>query len=162
MSFAYFLLVLSLMGCALASRREIEAKPMRLSHLYGAFLAAALVALAPFLFLQLPPGGLVVWGLALAAGAAIGVMRGVMMRIQVDQMWSLIRLPQAQCGRLAVSLIALLVVALIATRIAGPAGTGYLQPLGAGLAWCAGFLGGRALAIASRIRRAPHIELRQF
>ena len=98
------------MGCALASRREIEAKPMRLSHLYGAFLAAALVALAPFLFLQLPPGGLVVWGLALAAGAAIGVMRGVMMRIQVDQMWSLIRLPQAQCGRLAVSLIALLVV----------------------------------------------------
>ena len=85
MSFAYFLLVLSLMGCALASRREIEAKPMRLSHLYGAFLAAALVALAPFLFLQLPPGGLVVWGLALAAGAAIGVMRGVMMRIQVDQ-----------------------------------------------------------------------------
>ena len=62
--------------------------------------------------------------------------------------------PLFQRNGLAVSLIALLVVALIATRIAGPAGTGYLQPLGAGLAWCAGFLGGRALAIASRIRRS--------
>ena len=77
------------------------------------------------------------------------------------------RTPMAEVYRgvlpfVLVSLIALLVVALIATRIAGPAGTGYLQPLGAGLAWCAGFLGGRALAIASRIRRAPHIELRQF
>ena len=150
------------MACALASRREIEAKPMRLSHLYGAFVAAALVALAPFLFLSWTPGGLVVWGLALAAGAAIGVMRGVVMRIQVDQMWSLIRLPQAQCGGLAVSLIGLLVVALIASRIAGPAGADYLPTLGAALAWCAGFLGGRALAIASRVRRAPHFELRQF
>lgn len=162
MSFAYFLLVLGATACALASRREVEAKPTRLSHLYGAFLAAALVALAPFLFLPLTPGGLMVWSLALAAGAAIGLMRGVMMRIQVDQMWALIRLPQARCGLLAVSLIALLVVALIASRVAGPAGTDYLRPLAAALAWCAGFLGGRALAIASRVRRAPHFELRQF
>jgi hypothetical protein len=162
LSLAYFFLVLGLIACVLASRREIEAKPMRLSHLYGAVLAAALLALAAFLLVPLTPGGLVVWCLALAVGTAIGVMRGVMMRIQVDQMWALIRLPQAQCGRLAVSLIGLLVVALIASRIAGPAGTDYLQPLGAALAWCAGFLGGRALAIAGRVRRAPHFELRQF
>lgn len=125
-------------------------------------MAAALVAVTPFVFQQLTPGGLVVWGLALAAGAAIGLLRGLMMRIQVDQMWALIRLPQARCGLLTVSLIALLVATLIASRLAGPAGATYLQPLGAALAWCAGFLGGRALAIATRVRRAPHFELRQF
>lgn len=162
MSFANFLLVLGVAACAFAIRREAEMKPMRLSHLYGASLAATLVVLAPFGFLPLTPGGLVVWGLAAAAGAAIGLLRGIVMRIQVDQMWALIRLPQARCGLIAVGLIALLVVALIASRVAGLAGTDYLRPLGTALAWCAGFLGGRALAIANRVRRAPHFELRQF
>ena len=59
-------------------------------------------------------------------------------------------------------LIGLLAAARIGAQSAGPSGAEYLQPLNAGLAWCAGFLGGRALAIGSRIRRAPHFELRQF
>ena len=128
MPFAYFLIVLGVAACAFAIRREAQIKPMRLWHLYGPFVAAAAVAAIPFLLRAPNPGNLVVWGLALAAGAAIGV----------------------------------LATARIGSQAAGPSGAEYLQPLNAALAWCAGFLGGRALAIISRVRRAPHFELRQF
>lgn len=162
MPFAYFLIVLGVAACAFAVRREAQIKPMRLWHLYGPFIAAALVAAIPFLLRAPNPGNLVVWALALAAGAAIGVLRGLGLRIQVDQMWALIRLPQARDALIIVVLIGVLATARIGTQAAGPSGTEYLQPLNAALAWCAGFLGGRALAIVSRIRRAPHFELRQF
>lgn len=162
MPFVYCLIVLGVAACAFAIRREAQIKPMRLWHLYGPFAAAVAVAAIPFLLRPPNPGNLVVWGLALAAGAAIGLLRGLALRIQVDQMWVLVRLPQARDALIIVVLIGLLAAAGIGAQSAGPSGAEYLQPLNAGLAWCAGFLGGRALAIGSRIRRAPHFELRQF
>lgn len=162
MPFAYFLIVLGVTACVFASRREARIKPMQHWHLFGPFAAAGAVAAIPFLLCPPNPGNLVVWELALGAGAAIGVLRGLAMRIQVDQMWALVRLPQARGAVIIVVLIGLLAAARIGAQAAGPSGAGYVQPLNAGLAWCAGFLGGRALTILSRLRGAPHVELRQF
>lgn len=156
------LIVLGVAACAFTIRREAQIKPMRLWHLYGPFVAAAAVAAIPFLLRAPNPGNFVVWALALAAGAAIGVLRGLGLRIQVDQMWALIRLPQARDALIIVVLIGVLAAARIGTQAVGPSGAEYLQPLNAALAWCTGLLGGRALAIVSRIRRTPHFELRQF
>lgn len=160
--FAYFLILLGVAACAFVIRREAQVKPLRIWHLYAPFVAAAAVAAIPFLLSPPNPANLVVWGLALAAGAAIGVLRGLAVRIQVDQMWALVRLPQGRDALIAVVLIGLLAAARIGAQATGPSGAEYLQPINAALAWCAGFFGGRALAIVSRIRRAPHFELRQF
>jgi hypothetical protein len=160
--FAYLLILLGVAACAFAIRREVRVKPLRVWHLYGPFIAATAVAAIPFLLRPPNPGNLVVWGLALAAGAAIGVLRGLAVCLQVDQMWALVRLPNAHDALVIVVLIGLLAAARIATQAAGPSGIEYLQPLNAALAWLAGFLGGRAVAIVSRLRRAPHFELRQF
>jgi hypothetical protein len=135
---------------------------MRRWHLYGPPLIATFVALVPLASGPLSAQRAIVWLLALGAGFAIGLIRGAMVRIQVDQMWALIRVPQAPCALVSVILIALLVAGRITADVAGPSGVVFLQPICAALAWCAGFLAGRAAAITARVRRAPHFELRQF
>ena len=159
---AYFLIVLGVGACGLVCRREVQRKPMRRWHLYAPPVIATFVALVPLLQGSLVGQRAAVWVLALGAGFAIGLLRGAMVRIQVDQMWALVRVPQAPCALIAVILIALLGAGRIAADIVGPAGVAFLEPLAAALAWCAGFLAGRAAAIAARVRRAPHYELRQF
>lgn len=160
---AFFLSVLGVAACGLAIRREVEKKPLRHWHLYAPALAAALTSLVPLLLL-LPLTGqrVVVWMLGFAAGFAIGLLRGAIMRIQVDQMWALVRLPHAKCALIAVVLLGLLVAGRLAADLVGPLGVPYQLPLTAAIAWCAGFLGGRTAGVVGRLRRAPHVELRQF
>jgi len=159
---AYLLIVLGVVACALVCRREAQRKPMRRWHLYGPPVIATFVALVPLVHGPAIAQRGFVWVLALAAGFAIGLIRGALLRIQVDQMWQLVRVPQAPCALISVTLIALLVAGRIAADVMGPGGAVFLQPLTAALAWVAGFLAGRAAAIAARTRRAPHFELRQF
>jgi len=160
---AFYLTILGVVACGLAIRREVQMKPLRQWHLYAPALIGLLTALV--LLLLVPPltgQRVVVWGLGFAAGFAIGLLRGALMRIQVDQMWVLVRLPHAKCALIAVVLLGLLMLGRIAADLAGPQGAPYLLPLTAAIAWCAGFLAGRSAGVAGRIRRAPHVELRQF
>jgi hypothetical protein len=100
-----------------------RARPLRLGMLW--IVPAIYLALAIFLFAEMPPHGLGwLWaGLALAAGGAIGWYRGRSMRIHVD--------PETQRLNQVASPIALLfIVALIALRMAIRAGTAYEAGLG--------------------------------
>ena len=100
-----------------------RARPLRLGMLW--IVPAIYLALAIFLFAEMPPHGLGwLWaGLALALGGAIGWYRGRSMQILVD--------PETQSLNQVASPIALLfIVALIALRMAIRAGTAYEAGLG--------------------------------
>ena len=100
-----------------------RARPLRLGTLW--IVPAIYLALALFLFAEMPPHGLGwLWAaLALAAGSAIGWYRGRSMQIHVD--------PETQRLNQVASPIALLfIVALIALRMAIRAGTAYEAGLG--------------------------------
>ena len=100
-----------------------KARPLRLGMLW--IVPAIYLALAVFLFWEMPPHGLGwVWAaLAFALGGAIGWYRGRAMKIHVD--------PETHALNQAASPIALLfIVALIALRMAIRAGTAYETGLG--------------------------------
>ena len=98
------------------------------------------------------------WLLAAMLGLLFGRMRGWSLPIEVDQQHELIRQQRTADG----SLTAIVLVLLALTDSVGAA---LLDPVvepqhvAAGAALCAGYLGGRALAIAVRTARLPHVEL---
>jgi hypothetical protein len=98
------------------------------------------------------------WLVAMLVGFVIGRTRGWTMTVQVDRTWSLVRLPPALDGLAAAA--GLVVFALI-DFMSAALEEAIVAPdhVAAGAALCAGYLGGRALAVAVRARRAPHVEL---
>ena len=98
------------------------------------------------------------WLAGLVLGAVIGRMRGWTMTVQVDQTWSLVRLPRTNDGRLAaLALVALSAVDFTSAALEDPV----IEPqyVAAAAALCAGYIGCRALSLIVRSIRAPHVEL---
>ena len=98
------------------------------------------------------------WLAAAVVGGMIGRMRGWALAVEVDQRWDLVR--QHRSPDALVIALALMVLAL--TDFASAASQDPIiepQHVAAGAAFCAAYLGCRALAIAVRAGRLPHVEL---
>jgi membrane protein CcdC involved in cytochrome C biogenesis len=98
------------------------------------------------------------WLLAAMVGLLFGRMRGWSVPIEVDQQHELIRQQRTADGPLmAIALLLLALTDFVGAALLDPV----IEPqhVAAGAALCAGYLGGRALAIAVRTTRLPHVEL---
>ena len=98
------------------------------------------------------------WLTAFALGGLVGRTRGWTLRVAIDQMWGLVRLPKAKDGLLAsLGIVAMSGIdftsATLEEAVVEP------QHVAAGAALFAGFIGCRALAIIVRSTRAPHVQL---
>lgn len=99
------------------------------------------------------------WLVAAAAGLVVGRLRGWSIGLEVDQRHGLVRLRRSPDAPLVA-------IGLLLLGLADGLGAALQEPLidppylAAGAALCAGYLGGRALAIAVRATRLPHVELR--
>ena len=98
------------------------------------------------------------WLAAAIVGGVIGRMRGWALSVEVDRRWDLVR--QRRSPDALVMGAALVMLAVIDF-----AGAAALEPIlepqhvAAGAAFCAGYLGCRAIAIAVRANHLPHVEL---
>lgn len=100
------------------------------------------------------------WLVAALIGLFLGRLRGWSIELEVDRQRDLVRQHRAADGPLiAIALLLLSLADLVGAALAEPV----LEPqyVAAGAAFCAGWLGGRALAIAVRTTRLPHVELRR-
>jgi hypothetical protein len=98
------------------------------------------------------------WLLAVLVGAFLGRMRGWTIEVEVDRRRELVRQhPSADGPLIAVVLVLLSLADFVGAALLDPV----LEPqhVAAGAAFCAGWLGARALAIAVRTTRLPHVEL---
>ena len=98
------------------------------------------------------------WLLAALVGAFFGRMRGWTIEVEVDQRRELVRQHRSADGPLmAIVLVLLSFADFLGAALVDPV----LEPqhVAAGAAFCAGWLGARALAIAVRTTRLPHVEL---
>ena len=155
----HLLIVLGAAGCAAVLLREARGRLLHPSRLFAAPLLAAVAAL--FLLAAVTPEMRrpELWAVALALGALPGAVRGFTMRLQVDHMWSLIRLPRGRDGLwMAAALGGLSLITVVLTVIDSE--TTLLEVLtAAAAAAAAGYLGGRALALYLRTAHAPHRDL---
>ena len=94
----HLLIVLGAAGCAAVLLREARGRLLHPSRLFAAPLLAAVAALFLLALLTLEMRQPRLWALALVLGALPGAVRGFTMRLQVDHMWSLIRLPRGRDG----------------------------------------------------------------
>ncbi len=98
------------------------------------------------------------WIASLIVGGLIGRMRGWALAVQVDQTWGLVRLQQTRDGVFAaMGLVVLAAIDFISTALEDPVVAP--EHVAAGAALLAGFIGCRAIAMATRATRAPHVEL---
>jgi hypothetical protein len=98
------------------------------------------------------------WLAAAIVGGVIGRMRGWALAVEVDRRWDLVR--QHRSPDALVMGAALVMLAVI--DFAGAASLDPIlepQHVAAGAAFCAGYLGCRAIAIAVRASHLPHVEL---
>ncbi|MFI4998436.1 MAG: hypothetical protein ACHQK9_01045 [Reyranellales bacterium] len=158
----YLVLLAGVAGCALAIVREARHRPMRPTLLLVAPLLALAIAAVVVLSGPAEMRRLAFWGMSFAVAAMAGAVRGFVVRLQVDQMWLLICLPHSRDALWIVIALALLVIGIIVTAVAGAPATAYRPLLAMALIFCAGLLVGRNWALAMRIRRAPHVELRRL
>ncbi|TAJ85652.1 MAG: hypothetical protein EPO41_26975 [Reyranella sp.] len=98
------------------------------------------------------------WLAGLAAGIAIGVARASYLTLQLDRMYSRLRLPKARDGLLAACLLALCVIVALGAALALSDPT---LEVGATCAVAAstGYLSGRAITLWRRSLSAPHHTL---
>jgi hypothetical protein len=95
---------------------------------------------------------------AALAGGAIGRLRGWTMAVEVDQQRDLVRQHPAADGTLAgIVLVLLALTDFTSAALQEPLIE--CQHVAAAAAFCAAYLGCRALAIAVRSPRLPHVEL---
>ena len=98
------------------------------------------------------------WLIAAVIGVAVGRMRGWAIALEVDRQHDLVRQHRAADGPLAA-------IGLVLLALTDFASSALQEPLldpqhtAAAAALFAGYLGGRALAIAVRTARLPHVEL---
>lgn len=98
------------------------------------------------------------WLAAALIGALLGRMRGWTIEVEVDQRRELVRQHRSADGSLiAIALLLLSFADFVSAALVEP----LIEPqhIAAGAAFCAGWLGARALAIAVRTARLPHVEL---
>ena len=158
----HLVLLFCAVSCVVLTLREVSNRPLPLQRLAAPALVAAACALV-FLFLKVgigrPPW---TYGAALAAGLAGGTVRGFTLKLQVDHMFSIARLPRARGSLLVGFFLVGAVLLEIGGALAGAAGAPFRLVAPDIAAACAGVLAGRMTAIAIRWRWEPHVELRRM
>jgi hypothetical protein len=98
------------------------------------------------------------WVIALLLGGFIGRTRGWTLPVEIDQMWGLARLPRTVDGLVIAGGVVVMAAIDFTSAVLEDA---MIEPehVAAAAAFCAGFLGCRALAIIVRATRAPHVGL---
>jgi len=150
-------------GCLRAIMHETHGRLVRPGRLFTAPVLALLTALVLLLLIPVDMRQHRLWALTLATGFVAGALRGFTMRLQVDHEFDLLRLPSAPDGVGSSVILAMLAAISVVLAMTMPADA----PLelmvemlaAAGVALCAGFLGGRAVLIYLRHLRAPHLQL---
>ena len=98
------------------------------------------------------------WLVGLLAGGLIGRTRGRARAGDIDRIWGLVRVPGALDGILAAAgLVGLAMIDFASAALRSPV----IDPVhvAAAAAFCAGFIGWRAVAIIGRSSHATHVEL---
>jgi hypothetical protein len=158
----HLVLVLGAVGAVHLALREIRGRSMRAWRLFALPAVAVILAMILVLF-QLAARQPSWWfGAALAAGAAVGAVRGATMMLKVDQNLRLLR----PTSRRALLWVTLAIPIAIGVEIGGAmvGADGVLLRLAAAftMVLCAGLLAGRAVALAARLHRAPHVDFRRM
>jgi len=157
----HLVLVLGAMASVHLVLREIRRHTMRRWKLFVPPVVAVAVAMILVLF-QLAAKQPAWWFAALfALGLAVGALRGATVLLDVDHTWRLVR-PTSRRALLWVSLVIPVAVGLeIGGALAGPPGNIWRLVATLAAVLAAGLLAGRALALAFRLWRAPHVDLRR-
>ena len=98
------------------------------------------------------------WLAGLAMGGLIGRACARTLAVETDRVWGLVRVPRAADGLLAaVALVILSFVDFASAALRSPV----IEPVhvAAAAAFCAGFIGLRAIDIITRSSHATHVEL---
>ena len=90
--------------------------------------------------------------LAIAAGILLGAARGWFMAVDMDSLWSTVRLPGSNDGFLVAILLAFLVVVAAVAPLVLAQGHAYVPYATAAVALGAGFLSARAVTVYLRTR----------
>jgi hypothetical protein len=156
----HLVLVLGAMASVHLVLREIRRHTMRRWKLFVPPVVAVAVAMILVLF-QLAAKQPAWWfGALMAFGLAVGALRGATVPLDVDHTWRLVR-PTSRRALLWASLVIPVAVGLeIGGALAGPPGNIWRLVATLAAVLAAGLLAGRALALAFRLWRAPHVDLR--
>jgi hypothetical protein len=121
-----------------------------------------LIAAATLVLLYLPPSNDLsepqIWMMGLVA-AVLGLARGALIGLQVDQASGRLLLRRAPEGFWIAALAALLVAGDLLAEPVGHAGSSFSQTVELALAILASFLIGRNMALVMRSRDTPHGDL---
>jgi hypothetical protein len=157
-AFSVLVVVLMLAACV-AALPELRRSPFARWRLA---LPPLLVAAATLVLLYLPPSNDLsepqVWMLALVA-AVLGLARGALIGLQVDQSSGRLLLSRAPEGFWIAIAAALLVVGDLVVEPLGHVGASFSQTVELVLAMLASFLIGRNTALVMRSRDTPHRDL---
>jgi hypothetical protein len=156
LSFLVVVLMLSACVAALPEQRHSPFARWRLA------LPPLLVAAATLVLLYLPPSNDLrepqLWTAALVA-AVLGIVRGALIGLQVDQSSGKLLLRRAREGFWIAVVAALLVVGDLVVEPLGHVGASFSQTVELVLAILASFLIGRNTALVMRSRDTPHGDL---
>ncbi len=90
--------------------------------------------------------------IAIVAGALLGAARGWFMAVDMDPLWSTVRLPGGSDGFWMAILLAFVVAMAAAAPLVSTQGKSYVPYATAAVAFGAGFLSARAVAVYLRTR----------
>jgi hypothetical protein len=148
----HLLAVLAMAGCLYALWREARGISQSRGHLMvPPPLAFGVVLLMIGLTepdLQQPH----VLRTAIAAGILLGAARGWFMAVDIDPLWSTVRLPSGSDGFWMAILLAFVVIMAAAAPLVSPPSLSYVPYATAAVAFGAGFLSARAVTVYLRTR----------
>lgn len=157
----HLVLVVTALAAMHLALKEIRGRAMRRWRLYLLPAVATGTALILLLFQLAARQPQWMLGGAFALGLVAGAVRGATMLLEVDQTWRLVR-PTSRRALFWVSLAIPVAVGLeIGGALAGPPGALWRLAAAEIALLCAGLLVGRAIALAVRQWRAPHVDLRR-
>ena len=147
----HLLAVVAIAGCLYALWREARGLSQSRGHLmvppplaFGALLMIGLTEPD----LQQPD----VLRIAIVAGILLGAARGWFMAVDIDPLWSTVRLPGGSDGFWVAILLAFVIVVAAAAPLVSTQGQSYVRYAAAAVAFGAGFLSARAVTVYLRTR----------
>lgn len=90
--------------------------------------------------------------IAIAVGILLGMARGWFMAVDIDPLWSTVRLPSGSDGFWLAMLLAFVIVLATAAQLVSTQGQSYVSYAAAAMAFGAGFLSARAVLVYLRTR----------
>jgi hypothetical protein len=130
--------------------------------LWRLFLPAALVLLCSLAVLAGQSSrGRGIWVIALVLGLPVGSARAFWLRMRSDHAAGVVRLSRVGDGFWAAVAAGVFAVIDAFVTLRSPAGVPVSPLFAAGTAFCAGYLGGRALVTRTRARKALHLDMRR-